>query len=134
MLSEFKTEAESLNPQKWQRKAYRFGYIFKLAFYARGLSKLKMAFSPSVQFFVGEVAEPNLLALFRVDDELMARESERVIAAIKLWGKCLTANDWPGYSLDGYDMGLMDWERKQLAIQAANNPSSPYYHLNSEDV
>lgn len=127
-LSEFKTEGESADPATWQWKARKMGYIFKLAFYCRGLSKLNMAHSPSARFFVAEKEPPYLLSLVRVDDELLAKENERVVKSIKLWGQCLRQNRWPGYSMDGYDLTLT--ERERMAEQAQFNSG----HVDSETI
>lgn len=128
-LSEFKTEGESANPEQWRWKARRMGYAFKLAFYCRGLSKLRIAHSPSARFFVAEKEAPYLVSLVRVDDELLMKENERVIQAIKLWGRCLAQDRWPGYSLDGYDLTLT--ERERMAEQSTPNGGA---HVSSDDI
>lgn len=128
-LSEFKTEAESADPATWQWKARRYGYVFKLAFYCRGLSKLGISHSPTVRFFVAEKTAPYLLSMVRVDDELLAREYERVLAAIKLWGRCLNQNRWPGYSLEGYDLTLTERERMAEQMQPSGGA-----HMSSDDI
>lgn len=128
VLSEFKTEGESADPKTWQWKARRLGYAFKLAFYCRGLSKLGIAHSPSARFFVAEKEAPYLVSLVRVDDELLMKENERVIEAIRLWGRCLSQNRWPGYSLDGYDLTLTEKER--MAEQQVTGSG----HMSSDDI
>lgn len=132
VLSEFKTEAESANPEQWQWKARRLGYVFKLCFYCRGLSKLGIAHSPSARFFVAEKAAPYLLSMVRVDDELLMKENQRVLDAIKLWGRCLAQDRWPGYSIEGYDLTLTDRER--MAEQMAGQMSGAGAHVSSEDI
>lgn len=128
ILSEFKTEGETAHPERWQWKARKLGYVFKAAFYCRGLSKLRISHSPTTRFFVAETTPPYLMSLVRIDDEVMAKEHERVLAAIKLWGRCLAQDRWPGYSLEGYDLTLT--EREHMAEQHAPGNS----HLSSDDI
>lgn len=127
-LSEFKTEGETAHPDKWIWKARKFGYIFKACFYARGLSKLGLSHSPAVRFFVAETEKPNLLSMFRVEDELLALENNRVLAAMRLYARCKAQGRWPGYSPDGYDMGLSERERMQDQKIGGNG------HVSSEDI
>ena len=128
-ISEYKTEGTSAAPNEWQYRARKLGYIFRLAFYRRGLEALKIAYSPTIRVFVQEKEPPYLLAMYRIDDELIARADEQVVASIKLWRRCLETNKWPGYSNEGYDISLLDRERAQEA-QAAPQAE----HMGSEDI
>ena len=129
ILSEYKTDGTDIGPAQWQWRARRMGYIFRLAFYRRGLEALKLAYSPAIRVFVQSTEAPYLMALYRIDDELIARADEQVIAAIKLWRRCLEKNEWPGYPAEGFDLGLMDRERAQETVAA---PKSA--HVMSEDI
>lgn len=128
-LSEFKSEGEDANPERWKWKARRLGYSFKLAFYCRGLSKLRICHSPTTRFFVSEKAAPYAMSCVRIDDELLAYEHARILQTIKTWGQCLSQDRWPGYSLDGYDLGLTEKER--MAEQSMPNGGG---HLSSDDI
>lgn len=128
VLSELKTEGESAAPEKFMWKARRFGYMFKVCFYMRGLSKLGLAHSPSANFFVAETEPPHLLAFHRLDDEMAMKESERVTAAIRLWAQCKRTGRWPGYSVQGYDLTLTERERMAEQMQSGNG------HVSSDDI
>ena len=132
IVSEFKTEGQSADKELWQWKARKLGYIFRLAFYRRGLEALKLAYSPSFHVFVQEIAAPHLLAFYRIDDELIAREDERVRRALKIWRRCLERNEWPGYPVEGFDLGLTEREQMEVAHTAAGKIAGG--HLSSEDI
>jgi hypothetical protein len=129
IISELKTEGQSAALDVWQWKARKLGYVFRLAFYRRGLEALKLAYSPHFNIFVIEKKAPYLLAFYRVDDELIARENERVIAALKLWGRCLETNKWPGYPSTGFELSLTE---REMAVEHGPKAASP--HLDSQDV
>lgn len=105
------------------------GYIFRLAFYRRGLEALNLSFSPNIHIFVQETAPPYLLALYRIDDELIARADEQIIQVLRRWKRCLETNQWPGYDTGGYDLTLLDKERAQDEQQIPRSA-----HVLSEDV
>lgn len=130
-INEFKTEGESADPQYWQFKARKMGYIMRLCFYARGLEKLKIGYSPALRFFVLETKPPHLMSMIRIDDELIAKEMERVRQAIKLYGDCLRSGRWPGYDPAGYDLGLTEREKMQIAQAEQYNGHG---HIDSADI
>lgn len=128
-MDEYKTDGTDISPNAWQWRARKLGYIFRLAFYRRGLEALKLAYSPTIRVFVQSSEPPYLMALYRIDDELIARADQQVIAALKLWRRCLEKNSWPGYPVEGFELGLLDRERAQE--QATTSKSA---HVYSEDV
>lgn len=132
ILSEYKTEGESASPELWQWKARKMGYFFRLAFYRRGLEALKLAFSPQFHVFVQETEPPYLLAMYRVDDELIALEDARVRQAMKLWRRCVERNEWPGYSVNGFDIGLT--EREEMGLSQGQVTPQKGAHVSSEDI
>lgn len=131
-VSEYKTDSQCAAPDVWQWKARRLGYIFRLAFYRRGLEALKLAFSPHFGVFVQETAPPYLLAYYRIDDELIALEDQRVIKSMKIWRRCLERNEWPGYSPEGFDFTLS--EREQAERFAKPTEWNNGGHISSEDI
>lgn len=132
IVSEYKTEGESAAPENWQWKARRLGYIFRLAFYRRGLEALKLSYSPHFHVFVQETEPPYLLAFYRIEDEFIAMEDQRVRQAMKIWRRCIETGKWPGYSVHGFDLGLSEKERME--------PTPPHGgsvfggHISSEDI
>ncbi len=132
-IDEFKSDGETAEETKWRWKARRFGYFFRLAFYRRGLEALGLAYSPHFRFWIAETFEPYLLNYIPVDDELIAREDERVKMAIKIWDKCMTSNEWPGFPLVGTETGLTDKERQleQVGGLGAYNAAG---HMSSDDI
>lgn len=129
MLSEYKTDGQSAHPEQFQWKARKLGYLFRLAFYRRGLEALKISYSPSVCIFAQETYAPYLMALIRVEDEVLAREDTRVLQALKIWRRCIEKGEWPGYSRHGFDLGLTEREQQQEISEA---PATE--HMGSEDI
>jgi hypothetical protein len=132
VVSEYKTDGQSAAPDLWMWKARRFGYIFRLAFYRKIMEELKVAYSPRVHIFVQETAPPYLLAFYRVEDEFLAQEDERVRKALKIWRRCLETNKFPGYSPLGFDLGLTEKE-EIAAMQGASGPKRGE-HVDSETI
>ncbi len=132
VLSEYKTEGVSAAPDIWMWKARKLGYIFRLAFYRKVMEELKIAFSPRIHLFVQETAPPYLLAFYRVEDEFIAQEDDRVRKALKIWRRCLETNHWPGYSTAGFNLGLT--EREEMASQAPKTGDPHSAHIPSEHV
>jgi len=133
-IDEYKSDGESADPQNWQWKARRFGYFFRQAFYRDGLEQLRLAYSPHFRFFVQETAPPYLLAFIRVEDEVIMRESQNVRRAINIWKRCVDTGVWPGYSLQGYDLGLTEREQAEIDAQHASEQSPRGGHVDSESI
>lgn len=128
-LSEYKTESQGAHPDMWQWKARKLGYVFRLAFYRRGLEALKLSYSPSIRVFVQETSPPYLLALHRIEDEWIAKEDILVTQAMKIWRRCLETNVWPGFQVSGFDLGLLERERQQ---EIAAQPKTA--HIESSEM
>ncbi|MDE2097125.1 MAG: PD-(D/E)XK nuclease-like domain-containing protein [Patescibacteria group bacterium] len=131
VITEYKTEGQSAHIDVWQWRARKLGYIFRLAFYRKILETLGVAFSPRIEVFVQEKEPPYLLAFYRIEDELIARADEQVRKALKIWRKCLASNHWPGYPVEGFDLGLTEKEMQQEFV--APQPGGPV-HVMSEDI
>lgn len=129
-INEYKTCGASADPALFQwRQARPLGYFFSMAFYRRGLEALGLAHSPHFQMFVQETEPPYCLSFIRVDDELIAREDFNVSRALNIWKRCMSTGEWPGYSVEGYDVGLSEKERGQEAV---SNPRAE--HVESGDI
>ena len=117
-IDEYKSTSASADPALWQwRQMRELGFHFRLAFYRRGLEALGLSYSPEFHIFVQETSPPYLLSFIRLDYELIEHADRRVSDALSLWAKCLRTGIWPGYSLDGYDVGLSERERAELHPQ-----------------
>lgn len=134
IVSEYKTEGQSAAPELWQWKARKLGYLFRLAFYRRGLEALKLAYSPQIHIFVQETFPPYLLAFYRIEDELIAKEDERVKRALRIWRRCVERNEWPGYARDGFDLGLTYKEKEQEAMAKDTKHLYLDQHVDSETI
>ncbi len=116
LLADYKTTSASADPSLWQYRQMRLlGFDFQMGFYRRGLEALKIVHSADVGFFVQELFEPYLLSFIRVEDEIIMRANEKVDEALKIWAKCRKDNYWPGYSVDGYMIGLTEREKLEMA-------------------
>jgi hypothetical protein len=133
-IDEYKTTGASADPAVWQwRQMRELGFHFRLAFYRRGLEALGLQFSPEVHLYVQETSPPYLLSFIRLDYELIQFADLQVGRAIALWARCLKENRWPGYSLEGYDVGLSEREKNEM------HPPDPVSgnrdgHLESSDI
>lgn len=132
-LVDYKSTAASADPNLWRwRQMRELGFVFRLAFYRRGLEALGLANSPRYQFIVQENFAPYMLSVIAIDDELIEREDANVHKAMKLYAKCKMENHWPGYNPEGYVIGLTEKER--MAMEAQPQQWGNAGHLSSEDV
>ena len=127
-LAEYKTDGQGASPDAFQWKARKLGYFFRLAFYRRGLEALGLSNSPTIRMFAQETFPPYLMALYTVDDELIAAEDEKVSRAMATWKKCLVSG-FPGYDVEGYDAGLRESELQKLAIAEPKAEHVPSEHM-----
>lgn len=134
IVSEYKTDGESAAIDGFQWKARKMGYLFKLAFYRRGLEALKLAYSPTFHIFVQETTPPYLLAMYVVDDELIALENDRVRHSQKLWRQCLATGKWPGYPTSAYYLGLMPHEERKAHPAGDANGAHNGGHVDSDEI
>lgn len=129
-INEFKTTSASADPALWQYRQMRpMGFAFSLAWYRRGLEALGLAFSPHFRFFVVETQPPYCMSFIRVDDELIAAEDEKVSRALKIWARCLASNEWPSYSVEGYDVSLTEKEQMREAQEQPRSEHIPSEHM-----
>ncbi len=114
-IAEVKTCNASADPALWQwRQMREYGFHFRMGFYRRGLEALDLAYSPEFQFFVIETEEPYLMSFIRIDYELVQLQDKKVGEAMTLWDQCRHSNIWPGYSIEGYDIGPSEREKAEL--------------------
>lgn len=132
-LIDFKTTGQSADPALWRWRQMRdLGFVFRLAFYRRGMEKLGLANSPRYSFIVQETKPPFLLSVIHIDDELIEREDANVHKAMKLYAKCKMENHWPGYNPEGYVIGLTEKER--MAMEQQPQQWGNAGHVSSEDI
>lgn len=107
-IDDLKTTAASADPAKWSKTMFNIGADFQAAFYLRGMQKA-FGVTPVWRFIVQENYPPYALSIVTLSPEVLANASRRVDDAIRLFGKCLADNHWPGYSRQVSEIPLPSW-------------------------
>lgn len=123
---DYKTTADSANPETLSRLFSNLDYEITDAFYRRGIAAILGVDSPEYRFVVQENYDPYLLSCVSFDPMAREQADRKVEYAIKLWGTCLKNNLWPGYPVQMAQIGItsykqMAWEER---IQRENENES----------
>lgn len=113
IIDDLKTTGTSANPDSFGRQFFSMGYDFRAAFYARGMKKLTGE-RWVMRFTVAEVDEPHALSVVQLHDEAVELADREVERAIRRWGECLSANEWPGYPNETVVIGAPAWRENQV--------------------
>ena len=98
MVVDYKTTSKSAAPDAWDREAWQYGYHVQAAHYLAIAAHLGIVTPDAEQWFiVQESFPPYLVAVHRMDTELLADGYALVRRAITLWDRALTTGEWPGY-------------------------------------
>lgn len=114
----YKTTEQSANPESFIRSMVPMGYHTALAFYRRGFETIL-----GVQegwrdvILVQEQKAPYACSLVSLDPAMWAIAEDRVTRAILTWERCVTRNEWHGYSGSIHYATPSPW---QLAEAEAN--------------
>lgn len=92
---DYKT-TQNAEPGAFCRSLWGLGYDVQEAFYRRGLRALGRP-DPRFVFLAQEVEPPFACSLISLDPQSQAIGDAKVEEAIRLWGRCLEADKWPGY-------------------------------------
>lgn len=146
-LYDLKTSAASINPAQWARfTSWSIGAPYQSAFYRAGLRRLTQLgilqqHDPDFLFLLAESKPPYCLALVNFPPDIRQRYGERsadekLTEAMLKWAHCLKTNEWPGYSTDVYiaEGARPIVTREPTPEQAAPDPKSAQFHVNSDDI
>ena len=111
---------EDASPQAFGRVMDSLEYGIQAVFYARGIRALGLCDKPIFRFIAQEIAPPFALSVHQLMPEALEIAEQKVAFGIKLWGECLAAGVWPGYSRQTYHQSPSAWKVNQwLERQAA---------------
>lgn len=97
LILDYKTTAASASPVAWSRTLLGMGGEIQPAFYLRGNAATGGPEDARWVFLVQEVEPPYVCSLIGLSPEYLAWAAKKVDDAIRIWSRCVSANDWPGY-------------------------------------
>jgi len=95
IVLDYKTTTNA-HPSIWSASRLYEGPDMQDAFYTRGLKAVGRDFEKMV-FIVQETKFPYALSAVAVSPEGRDSAAARVSRSIRMWQRCLSRNDWPGY-------------------------------------
>lgn len=108
---DLKTTDVALDGSSLARLAAGQHYDLQAAFYIRGLSRVTGVPAYRIRFrhiFV-EAGPPHLAIVAELDAAALVLGEKKTLAAIALWGRCLSENRWPGYPALPVTLSLPAW-------------------------
>lgn len=96
VIDDLKTCGQSADPRKWQRTMLNIGAATQARFYCRGIRKLTGR-EPDFRFVVVETHEPFAVSVVSLAPSLEQLADAQVEYALRIWRKCITSGEWPGY-------------------------------------
>lgn len=116
-------KAESAHPKAAARAAINYGYHIQQAAYTRALAALKPEWSGRIRMlFLFMESEPPYAVLPAFASGQMAALGEAAwLRAVKLWERCLSANDWPSYARDPVALDAPNWMIDEMMMEGAKH-------------
>jgi hypothetical protein len=111
-ILDYKT-ARSADPRVFERQAVaQLGYDVKAAFYRRAVRAVT---GVDAKFFwlVQEKVAPFELSVVTPGPDVLAIGEDKVEHAIRVWRRCVTTGEWPGYSSGVETAELPPWAEAQ---------------------
>ena len=108
ILVEIKSCA-SAAPRQFGYDAYRYGYLWQLAYYADGILAATGQPVEEVQIIAVEKELPYGVAVYRVDPYQLALGRDQVRDTLRQLAQCLRYGDWPGYPEGVEDLQIPAW-------------------------
>lgn len=96
MVIEYKTTSTSAEPFAFSRQIITMGYDLQAALIRAGTFKL-FGCTPDVVFMVQENTPPYLCSFVGLSPMYAELADQKLQAAVKRWGECITSNRWPAY-------------------------------------
>lgn len=115
---------KSAHPDSFQRVAFGLGYDFSAAHYRAGLEALLELEVPA-RFVVIETEPPYALSVVELNAMALEYARRRRRAALKMWGACLAADDWPGYPGDVVEIEMPVWATYQQETRETSGQYDP---------
>ena len=109
LIVDYKT-AQSINPNRFEKAAYDFGYHIQAAHYLRQAVALDLVDAHADYLLIAqEKTAPYLVHVYRFDQELLLHGTSQVDRAIALWDQCLTLDDWPAFPPTPTELSAPRW-------------------------
>jgi hypothetical protein len=117
IIFDYKTTAQSANPEPYSRIIVNNALDIQDAFYRRGVNKVEGT-TPDFYFMVQEVEPPYLCSFIELDLQFKDMGEEKVKRGLHLWRECMKSGAWPSYSNRIYTIeppsyALAGWEYKK---------------------
>jgi exodeoxyribonuclease VIII len=106
-IADLKTAIEG-GPVGFERAVLHWGYHRKAWFYLRGARAVGLE-AQHFPIIAVEKAPPYAVAVYRVDDAVLAYIEDHMTALLRLYEACRASDHWPGYPDDVQDIGVPDW-------------------------
>ena len=121
IIWDYKTTAGSAAPEAVLRRLFDVGADLQAAFYLRGYRNLT-GNDAKFRYIMQETKEPFALTICELSPYALDQANEKVDAAIEIWRKCVTSNEWPGYPqeiafLDPPSWTDRAWIEKKLVME-----------------
>lgn len=108
MLIDLKTTSDA-SPEATQRSVITYGYHRQDALYTYLLSE--NGHLASFIFAAVETANPYVVTVYELEDELVNRGMDKVLDGIERYKRCVEAGRWPGYSDHVMRIAAPSWMR-----------------------
>lgn len=110
-IDDYKSTGREVNPENIARVMLD-DWDIQAEFYRRGVEKIT-GIRPTFRFVAQENSEPYALSVIGIDPAFEWIGAKKVQTAIDLWAKCLSTNQWPGYTDRIAYPVLPEWAEKQ---------------------
>lgn len=115
VFEDVKTTTRGANPLTWtQRRLWDLGLDVQAAFYQRGLRKLTGK-DVEPRFVLVESTPPYAVSVLGLAPSALELAHEKVQWAIDTWRRCLSQDEWPGYTRQVAYAELPAWQAMKWA-------------------
>lgn len=98
---------------KFERAIWNYGYHRQAAHYLAGLNASGIQVESAVLIAV-EPEPPYAVAVYRLQDDVMACAHEEVIGLLRTYRKCRESGVWPAYPEQVQDISIPRWAMREL--------------------
>lgn len=104
-------------PRAFSRHIAKMGYHYQAEFYTRGVEAL-VGRRPKFVFMAQEITAPFACSFHGCAPSLMGIAEQDVTYAMKMWRRCLEANDWPAHDQRIHWAEAMPWQVSEAEERA----------------
>ncbi len=111
-IDDLKSTKASADPRAWQRTMVGMGAEIQARFYQRGLKAITGR-EPAFRFCVAECAAPYAISVVDVAPALAALADAKIDYALRVWKRCLSTGEFPGYTRKVASVDAAGWMETQ---------------------